>query len=106
MDDNSRRRVLMCPPAAYGLKYEINAWMHLGDQPDVSLAARQWSDLHRILQDELGADVELVQQESNAPDMVFTANAGLIHDGRVLLSRFRHAERQVEVPAFKRWFES
>src|SRR5438876_10397304 len=98
------RRVLMCAPDAYALKYEINAWMHLDDQPDLALAARQWAELYRTLTEDVGVEVELIPQPENAPDMVFTANAGLLHGSRVLLSRFRHPERQVEVPPFRNWF--
>src|SRR5579862_3182547 len=90
-------RLLMCVPDAYDLRYEINDWMRLENRPDVPLAAKQWRALHRVLTEDVDATVELVRQESNAPDMVFTANAGLVRDGRVLLSNFRHAERQVEV---------
>jgi N-dimethylarginine dimethylaminohydrolase len=96
----------MCAPDAYGLKYEINAWMDIRNQPDVSLAAKQWLELHRVLTEETGAAVELVKQAPNAPDMVFTANAGLVSGKRVLLSRFRHPERQVEVAPFREWFEA
>ena len=96
----------MCAPDKYGLLYEINPWMHLDVQPDVALAAVQWQELYRILVEEVKVDVELVQQAESAPDMVFTANAGLVVPGRVLLARFRHPERQVEVPHFREWFTS
>lgn len=99
-------RLLMCAPEAYALKYEINDWMHLGEQPDLALAARQWNRLYCLLTEDLGAKVELVPQAENAPDMVFTANAGLVTGSRVLLSRFRHSERQVEVAPFRAWFEA
>lgn len=96
----------MCPPDAYGLNYEINPWMKVQNQPDLPLAERQWHALHRTLTQEVGAHVELVPQEENAPDMVFSANAGLVAGDTVLLSRFRHPERQVEVAPFRAWFEA
>src|SRR5947207_11512322 len=96
-DSKSMRRVLMCVPDAYALKYEINAWMHVDNQPDLPLAARQWRELYRTLTEDVGVEVELIAQRKNAPDMVFTANAGLVRGNRVLLARFLHAERQVEV---------
>ena len=99
-------RLLMCAPDKYGLLYEINPWMHMEVQPDVALAAEQWQQLYRILTEQVGVQVELVAQADSAPDMVFTANAGLVVPGLVLLSRFRHPERQVEVPHFRAWFES
>jgi N-dimethylarginine dimethylaminohydrolase len=99
-------RLLMCAPDAYGLKYEINAWMDMDNQPDLALAAEQWAELHRVLTQNLGVQVELIHQSENAPDMVFTANAGLVSGNRVLLSRFRHPERQLEVAPFRAWFEA
>ncbi|MEP6754531.1 MAG: arginine deiminase-related protein [Chthonomonadales bacterium] len=110
MSTQTKPRLLMCPPTAYSLDYVINAWMSLENQPDVDLAATQWAELYRTLTEVVGAEVELIEQASNAPDMVFTANAGLIDrrpgTNRILLSRFRHAERQVEVPFFRNWFEA
>jgi N-dimethylarginine dimethylaminohydrolase len=100
------RRLLMCPPTAYGLEYEINPWMSLENRPDVEIAARQWANLYRILTKEARAEVTLVEQAAGCPDMVFTANAGLICGDVALLSAFRHAERQREVPYFRAWFEA
>jgi len=101
-----RPRLLMCPPDAYDLRYEINAWMSLRNRPDVSRAREQWRALHRVLTEQAGAEVELITQAPNAPDMVFTANAGLVAGARVFLSRFRHPERQVEEEPFRRWFQA
>ena len=38
------------------------------------------------------------------PDLVFTANAGLIYRGTFYSARFRHAERARESPVFDAWF--
>ncbi|MCW3098078.1 MAG: N-Dimethylarginine dimethylaminohydrolase [Chthonomonadaceae bacterium] len=97
-------RLLMCPPTAYGLKYEINPWMSLQKVPDTELARCQWEALYRMLTEEMGAEVALIPQAANAPDMVFTANAGLVRGETCLVSRFRHPERQVEEPFFADWF--
>src|SRR5439155_21733717 len=69
-------RLLMCAPESYDVKYEINDWMSIAVRPDRERARQQWAELHRVLTDEVGARVELVQQATDAPDMVFTANAG------------------------------
>jgi len=100
-------QLLMCAPSAYDLLYEINAWMHLSNRPDRRLAWRQWEQLHCILTEQVGVPVVLIEQAQEAPDMVFTANAGLPLPGkRVVLSRFRHPERQVEEPYFEHFFRS
>ena len=40
------------------------------------------------------------------PDLVFTANAGLLHGKRFVISRFRHKERRQEEPFFRNWFQN
>ena len=42
--------------------------------------------------------------EAAAPDMVFTANAGLVKGRDFIVSRFRYPERQYEEPYFTDWF--
>ena len=41
---------------------------------------------------------------SGLPDLVFTANAGVLHEGKAVPSRFRHPERQREERHFIDWF--
>lgn len=97
-------RLLMCAPDHYALRYEINAWMHMENQPDLPLSVQQWHTLYENLTQL--AQIEVIAPATECPDMVFTANAGLIVGERaVLLSRFRHPERQPEEPHFRRWFE-
>jgi ornithine--oxo-acid transaminase len=66
-------------------------------------ATDQWNALHGAL--EKIADVRLVDPQPGSPDMVFTANAGLVFGGKVALSSFYHPERQGEEPHFRRWFQ-
>jgi N-dimethylarginine dimethylaminohydrolase len=100
-------QLLMCAPSAYDLLYEINAWMHLSNRPDKRLAWQQWEQLYRVLTEQVGVPVVLIEQAQEAPDMVFTANAGLPLPGkRILLSRFRYPERQVEEPYFEQFFRA
>ena len=66
-------------------------------------AKNQWTALHDALAKI--ADVLLVEPQPGSPDMVFTANAGLVLDGIVALSSFYHPERQGEEPHFRRWFQ-
>ncbi len=98
--------VMMCAPTSYALKYVINPWMKLENTPDLDLAAKQWQELYRTLSEDIGATVHLVPQAEDCPDMVFTANAGLVRGQTALLARFRHPERQLEEPHFRAWFES
>ncbi|MEI6513650.1 MAG: amidinotransferase [bacterium] len=96
--------LLMCEPTSYDLVYEINVWMRVTNKPDKRLALQQWNELFRVLQDEVGASISLIPQQTNCPDMVFTANAGIAIDDRVIISRFRNLERRLEEPFFSDWF--
>ena len=96
--------ILMCPPHHYDVDYVINPWMEGNiHRSSRDLAQEQWSKLHRVLKEY--ATVELVPPEKGWPDMVFTANAGLVLGDQVVLSRFFHPERQGEEPYFQAWFE-
>ncbi len=94
--------ILMCPPDYYGIEYEINPWMHQERQADHTLAVRQWRQFHEILQS-LGAAIELLPPVPGLPDLVFTANAALIHRQKAIISRFRHPQRQGEEEYDQRW---
>jgi N-dimethylarginine dimethylaminohydrolase len=93
----------MCPPDYYGIEYEINPWMSRSRGSDRPTAATQWEGLVAILR-ELGAVVELMTARQGLPDLVFTANAGLMFRDRFYSSRFRHEERARESPVFDEWF--
>ena len=97
-------RILMCRPDFYGVKYEINPWMKVEHKVNTAKAILQWETLYQnILQ--CGAKVDLVPPAPDWPDMVFTANAGLLYHGKIILSRFRYKERQGETPFFEKWFK-
>jgi ornithine--oxo-acid transaminase len=94
---------LMCPPVFYDVTYVINPWMDGNvHRSSRERAEQQWQGLHAALAGL--ARVELVEQQAGSPDMVFTANAGLVREGVVTLSRFLHPERQCEEPHFRKWF--
>lgn len=97
-------RILMCPPDYFGIEYEINPWMNLAVNADRATAADQWRRLYQLLV-EAGVDVELMEPVAGLPDLVFTANAGMIYHQKAILSRFRHRQRQGEQPHYQRWFE-
>ncbi|MBW4575442.1 MAG: TIGR00300 family protein [Aphanothece sp. CMT-3BRIN-NPC111] len=101
----SEIRFLMCPPNHYDVDYVINPWMEGNiHKSSRDRAVEQWEKLHYVLKDH--ALVDLVEPKPGWPDMVFTANAGLVLGKTVVLSRFYHKERQGEEPYFKEWFES
>jgi lysine-ketoglutarate reductase/saccharopine dehydrogenase-like protein (TIGR00300 family) len=100
----SQIRFLMCAPDHYNVDYVINPWMEGNiHKSSREHAVEQWNKLYNNIKNY--AIVDLVAPEKGWPDMVFSANAGLVLGKNVVLSRFLHKERQGEEPYFQRWFE-
>jgi N-dimethylarginine dimethylaminohydrolase len=102
---NAPARFLMCPPDHYAVAYSINPWMDpatwsQNDRALAKAARREWVALRRTLS-ELGATIELVPAAAGLPDLVFTANSAVVLDGKALMARFRHRERQGEGPHYE-----
>ncbi|WP_071516893.1 TIGR00300 family protein [Geitlerinema sp. PCC 9228] len=101
---NAPIRFLMCPPDFYDVDYVINPWMEGNIHKSSKDNARaQWQKLYEIIKER--TQVDLMQPVQGWPDLVFTANAGLILGNVVVLSRFLYPERQGEEPYFREWFE-
>jgi N-dimethylarginine dimethylaminohydrolase len=97
------RRYLMCPPRHFGVLYEINPWMSREVSVDPERALTQWEGLVETLE-AAGAEVVVMEPEADVPDLVFTANAGLVNGGQFVPSHFRHPERRPETPINAAWF--
>lgn len=97
------RRYLLCPPLHFGVLYEINPWMHTTVAVDPDRAMAEWEGLVANLR-AAGAEVVTMEPHAHVPDLVFTANAGLVSGRRFVPSHFRHPERQPETPVFAEWF--
>jgi N-dimethylarginine dimethylaminohydrolase len=97
------RRYLMCPPQHFGVLYEINPWMNREVSVDPDEARAQWDGLVGTLRD-AGAEVVIMPPRAEVPDLVFTANAGLVNGGQFVPSHFRHPERRPETSINAAWF--
>ena len=98
-------RFLMCPPLHFGVLYEINPWMHREVTVDRDRAREQWEQLVANIRS-AGAEVDTMEAREHVPDLVFTANAGLLDAASNVFvpSNFRHPERQPETAVFSAWF--
>jgi N-dimethylarginine dimethylaminohydrolase len=95
----------MCPPTFFGVAYRINPWMDPAQPADPHRATAQWEAIVAAYR-RAGHDVVLGEASPGLPDMVFTANAAVVHDGRVLLARFRYPERSPEAAAYAAAFRA
>jgi len=96
-------RLLMCRPDFFSIEYEINPWMHIANQVNHGLALKQWKNLFKSYQ-ESGATIELINPVAGLPDMVFTANGGIVYNTIFISSHQRFRQRQGEESYFQKWF--
>ena len=100
---DSRDKILMCPPDYFSVDYVINPWM-AGQEgaPDLDKTMQQWL----ALKDEISeyADVVTMEAQPNLPDLVFTANAGVVFGKKAIASHFMPMERRPEEAHNKQWF--
>ena len=102
------RHYLAVDPTHFRVDYAINPYMDLADQPDPRRAREQWQGLVDALR-AAGAEVEVLDQRADAPDMVYAMNLGLVvnrsaDDRHVVMSHMRHPERRMETGTAQRWF--
>ena len=96
-------RLLMCPPAHFDVSYAINPWMDVAVPVDRARAQRQWDALVATLRT-AGARIETLPAQDGLPDLVFTANLGLVDGETFIPARMRHPERRGETALAERWF--
>lgn len=99
------KHLLMCPPTYFDVEYEINAWMSLENRVDSSLAEQQWQRIKDVYE-QLGHKVDLIEPVAGLPDMVFTANGGMVIGGKALAATFKYPQRQPETARFENWFRA
>jgi N-dimethylarginine dimethylaminohydrolase len=99
-------RLLVCPPDYFAIEYEINPWMRRANIVDHDRAIAQWHGLMEVLEQKMGAKLERMRPVPGLPDLVFTANAGVVVERQAVVSRFRYPERQREEAHFEQWFRS
>ncbi len=102
--------LVMCPPDFYNVSYVINPWMDpvawAEHAPTLERDAREgWKKLYDTYV-ALGARVEVMPPVDGLPDLVFTANAAVVMNRKVLLARYLCPERQGEEAHGLQFFNS
>jgi len=109
MGGSERAHLVMSAPDFFEVSYRINPWMeperwHPSARQLADQARHDWQWL-KSTYEELGALVEVQAPAAGLPDMVFTANAALVLDRKVLLARFACAERRGEEAHDRAFFQ-
>jgi N-dimethylarginine dimethylaminohydrolase len=94
---------LMCWNNSYQVNYDINPWMHNQQHNvDTEKAYNEFITLRSKLENS-GAEIYYFNIYDNViPDIVFTANYGIVKNKKCLLSNFFFEERTREIPHIKK----
>jgi N-dimethylarginine dimethylaminohydrolase len=95
----------MVKPDYYEISYSINPWMKINKNSIKQKAVNQWGNLRKTIES-LGWKVDTISAQEKLPDMVFTANAGLIYKNRAVVSNFKHKERKPEAKFFEAYLKN
>jgi N-dimethylarginine dimethylaminohydrolase len=104
------KTVMMCRPKFFDVRHRLlNAHMDMTIAVKKNLALTQWENAYKTLLAN-NIKVDLLEPHPDLPDMVFTANAGIVHGNKAVVSSFGAVPRQPEthyhIPFFKeRGFE-
>lgn len=99
----TEQKWLLCRPTYFDVLYEINPWMHIDMRPDKAAALQQWEGLRKHF-DQHSIPYELLPEQPEVPDLVFTANGALVKGKKAVIASFKFPQRQKEEPFFEQWF--
>jgi len=100
----TRPTYLMADPAHFDVSYEINPWMRpdawsADPAANLRIARAGWQALAKALEN-AGGKVHAMSGVAGLPDIVFPANAAVVLNGKAVVARFRHGERNGEEPHY------
>lgn len=99
------KKLLLCPPKHYDIRYEINPWMSTDNPIDPDKVAEEYRTLtyayrqFGISYDELTPDPEL-------PDQVYTTDLGHAEGNLFIKANFKYPERQKEATIAEAYFKT
>ena len=100
------KTLMMCRPTFFDVRHHmLNAHMEMKTPVKKSLALQQWEDAYKTLRQN-NIKVHLLEPHPELPDMVFTANAGIIHGNKAVVSSFGAVPRRPETKHHIPFFEA
>lgn len=99
------KTLMMCRPTYFNVKHHLlNAHMEMKTPVDQSVAMFQWENFYKTLIDK-NVKVHLIEPQPGLVDMVFTANAGVIHGDKAVVANFGAVPRRPESQHYIQFFK-
>ena len=99
------KTLMMCKPKYFQVKHHLlNAHMEMKKAVNQPVAKQQWENLYKTLTS-YNVKIDLIEPAQNLVDMVFTANAGIIHGNKAVVSNFGAVPRRRETEHHVKFFQ-
>lgn len=98
------KKLLLCPPTFYDIRYEINPWMKLDNKIDKAKALEEYNTL-TYAYDQLGIAYDELGCVEELPDQVFTTDLGHAEQNIFIKANFKYPERQKEADIAEEYFK-
>jgi len=97
------KKLLLCPPTFYDIRYEINPWMDQENGIIKDAAIEQYNTL-TYAYDQLGIEFDELTPDQNLPDQVFTTDLGQAEKNLFIKASFKYPERAREADIAETYF--
>ena len=95
----------MCKPTYFNVIHkDLNVHMTMDNPVNIIKTHEQYANLIEILR-QFGIKIKFIPEKYGLVDMVFAANAGLIHDGVCIVSNFTATPRRQETEIYEKYFK-
>lgn len=99
------KKLLLCPPTFYDIRYEINPWMDVANPVDKALATEQYNTLTYAYK-QLGIEYDELTPHEDLPDQIYTTDLGHAEGNTFVKASFKYPERQKEADIAEEYFRA
>ena len=101
---DTMKKLLLCPPTFYDIRYEINPWMDRTNSIDKAKTQEEYNTL-TYAYDQLGITYDELGCVEELPDQVFTTDLGHAEKNIFIKANFKYPERQKEAEIAEHYFK-
>ncbi len=99
------KKLLLCPPTHYDIRYEINPWMSKENPIDHDKVSEEYRTLTYAYR-QLGISYDELDPSPELPDQVYTTDLGHAEGNLFIKANFKYPERQKEALLAEEYFKT
>lgn len=95
----------MCHPRYFQIRHQLNPWTDVKQKINREKAISQWQKLRGLIEKFLSAETFCLKPKKSLPDLVFSADAGVVYHQSFVQANFYHPQRKKEGEIYSQWFK-